>query len=348
MTDEFKIFLYSCFCLFACFSDIPMCTQPSATVPKRAPLAQNSADLGRCISLNCGHYDKKHCNEIFGCFWCYTETDGSLLEKPKCMSDRKCYGGVIGRGNPFLNPEIPRRKVNKGGRKVFEILGLKLNKITLIAGSAALGLLVFIAIVIVYCLRRKKAKSDQEQMDFQAMDMFAIENQQQLMDHTDVMNVDQGFGALQLNYPGQSTAMHSTMQLNYPGQSTAMHPNMQLNYPGQSTAMQSNMQMRLGGPGMHFSTQAMSGMWPAQSQLTSGFVPQMSTMQTPGAHPGRSTARKRRPKQPRRVSFSEDSRKETEQEPVTVSEDEPKVIEGQMVNETPEVTEDPQAKDGDL
>ena len=119
------------------------------------------------------------------------------------------------------------------------------------------------------------------------------------MDPTGVINVDKGFDPLQLNYPDQSTAMKSSMQ------------------------------MRLGGPRMHFSTQAMSGMWPkgyVQSQLMS-FVLQTNAMQTPGAYPGRPTARKHRPKQPRRVSFSEHIRKGTKQEPVTVSKDELKVTE---------------------
>ena len=181
--------------------------------------------------------------------------EGGVLETPRCETDRICYGGVLGQGNPFLLPHKGRKKVKE--RNMFTILGLKLNKVTLIAASCALGVLVLISIATICCLRRRKNKSGEEQMEFQTMDMFAVEEQPQLMDPTNVLTNDPTFGPLQLNYPGQSTAM------------------------------QSNMKMRLGGPLMNYSTQAMSGMWPqgyAQSQLMP-FGPQMSGMQTPGAYP---------------------------------------------------------------
>ena len=134
------------------------------------------------------------------------------------------------------------------------ILGLKLNKVTLIALSVALGVIVLISIVTICCLCRRKNKFGEE---FQTMDMFGVEGQPQLMDPTNVLTTDPAFGTLQLNYPGQSTVM------------------------------QSNMQMSLRGPRLNYSTQAMSGMWGqgyAQSQLMS-FGPQMSAIHTPVAYP---------------------------------------------------------------
>ena len=189
---------------------------------------------------------------VFGCFWCYLDAELSLIDTPSCESDRTCYGGVLGRGNPFLLPHKGRKKAKE--RKMFTILGFKLNKMTLIVASFALGVLVLISVVTICCLCRRRNKSGEE---FQTMDMFAVEEQPQLMGPTDVLTNDPTFAPLQLNYPGQSTVM------------------------------QSNMQMRLGGPRLSYSTQAMSGMWPqgyAQSQLMS-FGPQMSAMQTPVAYP---------------------------------------------------------------
>ena len=280
-----------------------MCAQPSPPVPARAPLPQHPDDLGKCFNVNCGEYkEEQTCNEIFGCFWCYKMTDGRLLKSPSCKSDRKCYGGVLGREIPFLLPHKHERKAKD--RKMFKILGLKLNMVTLIAGSSALGLLVLISIVTICCLCRRKTKYGEEEMDFEAMEMFAVEDQPQMMDTTDMLNVDQGFGAMQLNYPGQSTAM------------------------------QSNMQMRLGGPGMHgYSTQAMSGMWSkayGPSRLMS-FVPQVSTMQTPGAYARKPPGKKSRRKKPRKVSFSEELREGAEEEPIAVPEDDPKVTEDTKV-----------------
>lgn len=318
-----------------------MCTQPSPSVAKRGPLEQNSADLGRCISVHCELYDEKECNEIFGCFWCNREADGSLLEEPKCMSDRQCYDGVMGQENPFLLPEVPRRKTKEVRM---------LNKMLLIiAGSGAGGLLIIILIVVVCCMRKKKSQYEQEPMSFQAIDM--------LMDPTAVMDANQGFNQMSLSYPGQSTAVQSTMALNYPGQSTVKQSKMmgnyqgkgagrqskmalnypgqstkqapmQMNYPGQSTVMASKMQMRLGGQGLGYPTQAMSGVWSTkygQSQVMS-FAPQQSAMQTPQVPGGgQSTARRRRPRPNRHVSFSEDARGGKKQELLPTSGGEPKV-----------------------
>lgn len=290
-----------------------MCTQPSPPVSTRAPLKEHPDDLGKCFSVHCGGYKTENdCNVVFGCFWCYKKTDGSLLKTPSCKTDRKCYGGVLGRGNPFLLPHKGRRKVKD--RKMFTILGLKLDMMTLIAGSSALGGVVLIFIVTMCCLCRKKAKSDEEQTEFETMDMFAVEEQPQLMDPTDMLNNDQGFGPLQMNYPGQGSVM------------------------------QSNMQMRLGGPRMNYSTQAMSGMWSkayGQSQLMS-FVPQVSTMQTPGAYSRKPKTKRSRPKKPRRVSFSNDVGQGAEAEPITTSENDRKVAEDPEVTEDPGVTEDPE------
>ena len=170
---------------------------------------------------------------------------------------------------------------------MFTILGLKLNMVTLIAGSSALGLLVLISIVTICCLCRRKAKSGEEEIEFESMDMFAVEEQTQLMDPTDVLNNDQGFGPLQMNYPGQSTMM------------------------------QSNMQMRQEGPQMNYSKQAMSGMWPQ------GYG-QMSTMQTPGDYSRKPKGKRTRPPKIRKkVSFSNDAQEGAEQEPNAVSEDSP-------------------------
>ena len=298
-----------------------MCTQPSPPVSARAPLKDHPDDLGKCFKVDCGNYQTENgCNEIFGCFWCYRKTDGSLLKTPSCKSDRHCYGGVLGRENPFLLPYKGERRKAKD-RKMFKILGLKLNMVTLMAGSSALGALVLIAIVtVVCCLCRRKAKSGEEEMEFQSMDMFAAEDQPQLMDPADAMNIDQGFAPMQLNYPGQSTAMQSTMQ------------------------------MRLGGPGMNYSTQAMSGMWSkayGQSQLMS-FVPQVSTMQTPGAYHRKPKSKRTRTKpKTRKVSFSDDVPEVAEEEPIVVSQDSPKVTvdakvtEARVIAQDPEVTGDP-------
>ena len=108
--------------------------------------------------------------------------------------------------------------------------------------------------------------------------------------------------------------------------------------------MQSNTQMRLGGSRMNYSTQAMSGMWSkayAQSQLMS-FVPQVSTMQAPGAHSRKPKTKRSRPKKTRRVSFSNDVPGVTEEEPITTSENNRKVAEDPEVTEDPKVTEDPE------
>ena len=251
---------------------------------------------------------------LFGCFWCYKKTDGSLLKTPSCKTDRECYGGVLGRGNPFLLPH-PKARKKAQDSEMFTILGLKLNMASLIAASIALGVLVLICIVTIYCLCRRKALYEEDEMEFESMDMFGLEDQPQLMDPTDVLTNDQAFGPLQLNYPGQSKVMQSNMQmmggLNYPGQNKMMQSNMQmrlggLNYPGQSKMMQSNTQMRLRGPRMNYSTQAMSGMWArgyGQSQLMS-FLPQMSTMHTPLAYPRKPKSKKTRPKKTRKVSFA--------------------------------------------
>ena len=261
-----------------------MCAQPSPPVSVRPPLKEHPDDLGKCFTVHCGGYKTENdCNAVFGCFWCYKKTDGSLLKTPTCRSDRKCYDGVLGRVNPFVLPHKGRRKVKD--RKMFTILGLKLNMVTLIAGSSALGLLVLISIVTICCLCRRKAKSGEEEIEFESMDMFAVEEQTQLMDPTDVLNNDQGFGPLQMNYPGQSTMM------------------------------QSNMQMRQEGPQMNYSTQAMSGMWPQ------GYG-QMSTMQTPGGYSRKPKGKRTRPTKIRK-KVSNDAQEGAEQEPNAVSEDSP-------------------------
>ena len=212
---------------------------------------------------------------------------------------------MLGRENPFLSPQKERRRKAKD-RKMFTILGLKLDKMTLIAASSALAALLLI--ITVCCLCRRKPKYGEEEMEFQSMDMFAGE--EQLMDPTDVLTNDQAFGPLQLNYPGQSRAM------------------------------QSNMQMRLGGSRMSYSTQAMSAMWAqgyAPSQLMS-FGPQMSAMQTPGAYARKPKSKKPRPKKTRKVSFSN--------EPNAVSEDSatarepPKATQGSEVAGNSEISRD--------
>lgn len=290
-----------------------MCTQPSPPVSTRAPLKEHPDDLGKCFSVHCrGYKTENDCNVVFGCFWCYKKTDGSLLKTPSCKSDRKCYGGVLGRGNPFLLLHKGRRKAKD--RKMFTILGLKLDMMTLITGSSALGGVVLISIVTICCLCRRKAKSGEEQTEFETMDMFAVEEQPRLMDPTDMLNNDQGFGPLQMNFPGQGSVM------------------------------QSNMQMHLGGPRMNYSTQAMSGMWSkayGQSQLMS-FVPQVSTMQTPGAYSRKPKTKRSRPKKTRRVSFSNDVQEGAEEEPITVSEDSPTARELLEAIKDPEVADDPE------
>lgn len=265
---------------------------------------------------------------VFGCFWCYKKTDGSLLKTPSCKTDRKCYGGVLGRRNPFLLPHKGRRTKAKD-RKIFTILGLKLDMKTLIAASSALGGFVLISIVTICCLCRRKTKYGEEEMEFQSMDMFAGEEQSQPMDPTNVLTNHQSFVPLQLNYPGQSRLM------------------------------QSNMQMRLGGPRMNYSTQAMSAMWAqgfAQSQLMS-FGPQMSIMQTSEAYPRKPKRKRTRPKQTRKVSFSNDVQDGAEEEPNAVSEDSPtarkplKVSKGSEfagnseISQDQEITEDPEEID---
>ena len=255
---------------------------------------------------------------VFGCFWCHKKKDGSIIKPSSCKSDRICYGGVMGRGNPFLLPH-KERKPFKDREVIVTIFGLKLNKVTLIAFSAALGAVVLISIVTIRCLCKRKNT-------FGTMDMFAVGQQPQLMGPTTVLTNDPAFGTLQLNYPGQSTMM------------------------------QSNMQMSLRGPRMNYSTQAMSGIWAqgyGQSQIMS-FGPQMSVvhkpvpyprtlkspsamqahgahlrtlkspsamrtlqspsaMQTTGAYPGKPNSKRSKPKKTRKVSFSND-----EQEPDAV------------------------------
>ena len=147
-------------------------------------------------------------------------------------------------------------------------------------------------------------------MEFEPMDMFGAQDQPQLMDPVDAANVDPSFAPLPLNYPGQSTAMRS------------------------------NMQMRLGGPGMGYSTQAMSGMWSkayGQSQLMS-FVPQVSTMQAPGAYHRKPKKKRARPPQTRRVSFSDDVPEVVKEESVTVSEYTQQLPEAAQIIQHPEVT----------
>ena len=183
---------------------------------------------------------------------------------------------------------------------------------TLIAASSALGGFVLISIVTICCLCRRKTKYGEEEMEFQSMDMFAGEEQSQPMDPTNVLTNHQSFVPLQLNYPGQSRLM------------------------------QSNMQMRLGGPRMNYSTQAMSGMWAqgfAQSQLMS-FGPQMSMMQTSEAYPRKPKRKRTRPKQTRKVSFSNDVQDGAEKEPNAVSEDDRKVVEDLEIAKDQTVTED--------
>ena len=259
------------------FSNIPLCTQPSPSVPKRGPLKVNSADLGRCISVHCERYDEKECNEIFGCFWCNREADGSLLKEPKCMSDLQCYDGVMDQENPFLLPEVPRRQIH-GGRK--------LNKMLLIIiGSSAGGLIIIILIVVVCCLHRKKFQYEQEQMEFQAMDM--------LIDPTTVIDANEGFNQMSLNYPGQSKAMQSTMALNYPGKSTVRQSKMTLNYPGKGAGRQSK--MTLNYPGQSTVQAPMQLNYPGQSTVQAPMqlnYPGQSTVQAPMQlnYPGQSTA----------------------------------------------------------
>ena len=81
--------------------------------------------------------------------------------------------------------------------------------------------------------------------------------------------------------------------------------------------------MRLGGQGMGYSTQAMSRMWSTrygQSQVMS-FAPQQSAMRTPQAPGGQSrkpAAGRRRPRQDRHVSFTDDAQGRKRQEPVPI------------------------------
>jgi len=218
---------------------------------------------------------------VFGCFWCYKNTDSSLLKTLRCKSDRKCYGGVLGTENPFRLPQKERKRKDKHN-KMFTILGLKLSKMRLIAPFSALGALLLI--VTVCCLCRRKPKNGEEEMEFQSMVVFAEE--EQMMDPTGVLTNDQAFGPLQRNYPCQSDAIkHADAPRRFPDE--------------------------LFNP---------SNVYYAQSQLMS-FGPQMSAMQAPGAYPRKPESKGTRPKQTRKVSFLNDVQDEAEEEPNAVSED---------------------------
>ena len=286
-----------------------MCTQPSPAVSARVPPKEDLDNLGKCFSVHCGDYKTEiDCNVVFGCFWCYKKTDGSLLKNPSCKTDQKCYGGVLGRENPFVLPHKEKRKLTD--RRMFTFLGLKVDKTTMIAAYTTVGVLVIISVVAICCLRRRKAKSGEEE----AVDMFAVEEQPQLMGPTD----DQGFVPLQMNYPGQSAVM------------------------------QSNMQMGLGGPRMGYSMQAMSAMWSQayrQSQIMS-FIPQISTMQTPGAYPRKPRSKRPRPKKIQKtVSFSNDAQEGGKEEP-TASDLEP-LQAPEFSTENPEVIDNPEVIEGE-
>ena len=193
------------------------------------------------------------------------------------MSDLQCYDGVMDQENPFLLPEVPRRQI-QGDRK--------LNKMLLIIiGSSAGGLLIIILIVVVCCLHRKKFQYEQEQMEFQAMDM--------LIDPTTVIDANEGFNQMSLNYPGQSKAMQSTMGLNYPGKSTVRQSKMTLNYPGKSTVRQSKMTLNYPGKGAGRQSK-MTLNYPGQSTVQAPMqlnYPGQSTVQAPMQlnYPGQST-----------------------------------------------------------
>ena len=192
------------------------------------------------------------------------------------MSDLQCYDGVMDQENPFLLPEVPRRQI-QGDRK--------LNKMLLIIiGSSAGGLLIIILIVVVCCLHRKKFQYEQEQMEFQAMDM--------LIDPTTVIDANEGFNQMSLNYPGQSKAMQSTMGLNYPGKSTVRQSKMTLNYPGKGAGRQSKMMLNY--PGQSTVQAPMQLNYPGQSTVQAPMqlnYPGQSTVQAPMQlnYPGQST-----------------------------------------------------------
>ena len=124
----------------------------------RKPIPEHPDDLGQCIKANCGKYKTKlDCNEIFGCVWCYKRiSDGSLLKHPSCKRDRECYGGELGRPNPFLLPFKARKP--KKHVKLLRFLGLEFTLKTLIITATSIGVGLLVLIVFIWCLCKSRNK----------------------------------------------------------------------------------------------------------------------------------------------------------------------------------------------
>ncbi|XP_068758556.1 VWFA and cache domain-containing protein 1-like [Montipora capricornis] len=246
--------------------DIPLCGQPSPAVAPRPPLPGHPKDLGRCINTKCANYDSKlDCNEQFGCAWCITNfTTNRLLENPSCRRSLDCYGGALGRKNPFLLPYRPR-KIKKISTDI-KVLGVNFTRksLTITGVSVGVGGLFLVILMWWYCKRK-----EQWELDFDEMfgDTDVIDQRMSTMhmgQRTSTMQMTQRQSAMHMGQ--RQSAMHmgqrqSAMQLGQRPSALQM---------GQR---QSNMQMMMNNPGMQFSSDAMSGMWSTQgyggqSQMT--------------------------------------------------------------------------------
>lgn len=126
----------------------------------RPPLPPNAADLPKCFEPRCEDRDSEgSCGKTFGCSWCRWDKDKDIAT-PFCTYDNKCYGGVQGRGNPFLRL-LPTNTTPVGQD------GINKLKAIVIGGSiaAAILLLSIIAIAVgYYCYRKKKTQEQQPEM----------------------------------------------------------------------------------------------------------------------------------------------------------------------------------------
>lgn len=94
-------------------------------------------------------------------------TDGSLLEHARCKKDKECFGGELGRPNPFLLPLKPRK--TKQHSRSFKLGGLELSVTTLVAAGSGVGGGILIIIIIICCLCKRKNKWN---VDLDDLDMF--------------------------------------------------------------------------------------------------------------------------------------------------------------------------------
>ncbi|XP_074608634.1 VWFA and cache domain-containing protein 1-like isoform X2 [Acropora palmata] len=240
--------------------DIPLCAQPSPPVAPRPPLPVHPDDLSQCIKVQCSHhFNELDCNEQYGCAWCTINfTTNLVLKRHSCRRDRECFGGALGRKNPFLLPFRPKQEKEKVS--IINVLGIKFTKSSFRTTGICVGVGVLVIIVIVWWCKRK----DQWEKDFDEM----LGGQDFMDPRLSTMTMAKRQSAMQMSQmqmaPRQS-AMHmgqrqSAMHMGQRQSAMHMGAGQSALQMGQRT---SNMQLMI-NQGMQYSSQAMGGMWSTQ------------------------------------------------------------------------------------